>query len=101
KYQRRAMLADQYSDAVVDFFPDFIRHHRFERRPWNFNCEIKSAHVTSVDNRAARCAIAFNICRAYKETSNVFDRFLRCREANANQRLFDQRLESFDRQREM
>ena len=61
EHQSGLVLANQVGDAIIDFFPDFVRHQRFQGRTGNFEREIKSARVTAVDNRAARCAIGTDV----------------------------------------
>ena len=61
EHQRCFVLANKLCDAIVDFFPDFVGHHRFERRFRNFDCQIEFAHMTGIDDRATRHAISFDI----------------------------------------
>ena len=43
EHQRRAMRRDQLGQAVVVLLPHLVRHHRFERRPRDFQAEIDLA----------------------------------------------------------
>ena len=70
------VLANQVGDAIIDFFPDFVRHQRFQRRTGNFKREIKSARVTAVDDCATRRPVRIDVRRADQKAGNFFDRLL-------------------------
>ena len=90
------VLLNQRGHAVVDFFPDFVRRHGFQWRAGNLDRQIEFARVPGIDDRAAGPAIVFKVGGSDQKPRDFFDRFLRCRKADAHQRLFDQRLKSFD-----
>jgi hypothetical protein len=48
--ERRAMAADQRRQAVVVFLPDLARHHGFERRARDLECQIQMPSVAGVDD---------------------------------------------------
>ena len=96
EHERRLVLANQRGHPVVDFFPNFVRHDRFQRRTGNFDRQIELARVASVYNRATWGAVAGKIRSANQKASHLYYRFLRRRKPDAHQRLFDQRLKSFD-----
>ena len=50
--QRRAVLAHELGEPVVDLLPDLARHHGFERRRRQLDREIALAHMAGVDDRA-------------------------------------------------
>ena len=54
--QSGAVCLDQLREAMIDFLPDFIRHHRFQRRLREFDRQIQFAAVTDVDDLAIRIA---------------------------------------------
>ncbi len=94
--QRRPVLADQLGQPVVVLRPDLLGHHRVERRTRDLDPEIHRAPVSFVDNRAAaRLGGPNEIAR------NVFDRLLCRRKSQAEQRLLDDLLQPFERQREV
>src|ERR1044072_2994628 len=76
--KRRLVFANQVADAIVNLFPNFIRHQSFEWRTRNFEREIELAPMTPVDDRAVRRSIVFDIRRADEEPRDFFDRFLSC-----------------------
>jgi hypothetical protein len=92
--ERGAVLFDQLREAVVIVLPHFVRHHRFELRERRLEREIHRAAMSFVDDRAVGGA-AGEIAR------DLFDRLLRCRQPEAQQRLFGDLGESFESQRKM
>ena len=92
--ERGAVLFDQLRQAVVIVLPHFVRHHRFELRERHFEREIHRPPMTFVDDRAIGGA-AGEIAR------DLFDRLLRRRQPEAQQRLFGNLCEPFERQREV
>ena len=51
--ESRSVLLNQLSQSRINFFPNFVRHHRFKRRFRNFDRQIELAAVTHgrVDQR--------------------------------------------------
>jgi len=121
EHERRPVLRDEFREPVVDEFPRFVRHHRFERHGRHFEREIALAHVTDVDDRAVGgCAVvggaigraigpvigraarhAVEARAADEKARDGFDGLLRRRQADARQAPAAQRIEPFERQREM
>ena len=50
--QRRAMLADELSEPVVDLTPDLRRHDRLERGGWHLDGEVTVAPMPQIDDSA-------------------------------------------------
>src|SRR5262249_34810748 len=88
EHQSCLVLPNQLGDTVVNFFPDLVRHDRFEGRVRNLDFEVEPAHVTSVDDRALRSSVGLDISRADEEARDFFDRFLRRGQADSNQWLW-------------
>ena len=76
--ERRLVLANELRDAIVNLFPNFVGHQRFERGIRNFNRQIESAHVSTVDYCAARRAISLDVRGADEKARDFFDWFLGC-----------------------
>ncbi len=98
--QRRAVLAHQRREAVVDLQPDLARHHCFQRRRRQLDREVALSHVAGVDDRAIGPAGGI-AALADEETRDLVDRFLRRRQADARELTSRQRLQPFQRQRQM
>ena len=100
EHQRRAVLRDELGQASVDFRPHLVRHHRLERRSWNFQAQIAPALMPRVDDRdlCGRRAVRRG---AGEKMGDGFDRVLRRREADPLQAVAAQSLEPFQRQSEM
>ena len=77
EHQRRLVFANKLGDAIVNFFPHFVRHHGFERRAGNFNRKIEAACVTRVDDVATRRTIIIKVCGANQKAGDFLNRFLR------------------------
>ena len=75
--ERRAMLARQRGDPIVDLRPDFRRHHRFERRGRDLQGEVALAHVARVDDFAFGA-----VASADQKPRHGFDRLLRRRKSD-------------------
>ena len=75
--QRRFVFANKLGDAIVNFFPHFVRHHGFERRAGNFNRQIEAACVARVDDVATRRTIIVKVCGANQKAGDFLNRFLR------------------------
>ena len=63
---------------TVDFLPNFIRHHRLERRFGHFDGQIQFAAMTNIDDLTIRIAGPVHGASTDKETRYFLDRFL-CR----------------------
>ena len=92
--QRRAMLFDQLGEPVVDLAPDFLRHHRLERRIGHLERDVALARVAVIDDRAFAP-------RADQILADLLDRLLRRRKPDAHERLTRERIEPLEREREM
>ena len=99
--QGRAMRLDELGEAVVDRFPDLVRHHRLERHRRHLDGEIARAHMAAVDDRAIGHALRIDMAGADEEARDFLDRLLRGRQADAGQPALAQRLEPLQRQRQM
>ena len=55
---------DQLREAMIDFLPDFIRHHRLKRRLRKFDRQIQFSAMTYVDDFAIRIAGRIHCMRA-------------------------------------
>jgi hypothetical protein len=99
--QRGAMLADQFGEPVVDQFPRFIGHHRFERHRRNLQREVAGAHVADVDDRAVNWRFARDARAAYQKTGDGLDRLLCGGQADARQAPATERVEPFETERQV
>ena len=79
KNQRCSVFLNQFGQPRVNFLPDFVRHHRFERRTRELNRQVQFTTMSDVDDLAIRIASAIHGASADEETCNLFNRFLRCR----------------------
>ena len=52
KTKRRPMRLNQFGEAMINFLPNFIRHHRFQRRLREFDRQIHFAAMADVDDFA-------------------------------------------------
>ncbi len=95
EYQRRPVRRDERRQPVVILVPDLVRHHRFERGAGDFDPEIHVAAMPGIDDRAGLRGGADEIAR------DLVDRLLRCRQADAQQRLLRNTPQAFERQREV
>ena len=82
--QRRAVLADQHREPVVDLLPDFVRHDRFERHRGQLDGEIAMPHMAGVDDRAGRRTGSVDAL-ADEEAGDLLDRLLRRRQPDAHE----------------
>ena len=74
--QSRPVLPNQLRQAMINFFPHFIRHHRFKRRTGEFNRQIQFAAVADVYDFTIRIAGLVNGLSADQKSSYFFDRLL-------------------------
>ena len=51
KDQSSPMRLNQLRQTMIDFLPNFIRHHRFEWRLGNFDRQIQFPAMADVDDR--------------------------------------------------
>ena len=93
EHERGAVLLDQLDEPIVVIAPDLVRHHRVERRSRRLQREIHGPAMAFVDDRAL--VVGDEVLR------HVFDRLLRRREPEAQQRPFGDLLQSLEREREM
>src|SRR2546425_1929429 len=75
--QSGLVFANELSDAIVNFFPDLVRHHGFEWRAGNFNRKIEPARVARVDDVTKLRTIILKTCRANQKAGDFLNRFLR------------------------
>ena len=100
--QRRPVFPHELGEAVVVFLPDLAGHHRFERRLGQLDREIERAPVAFVDDGAVGGgAVAAGGLAADQERRDGFDRRLRRRQADPQQRGFGHLLQAFERQRQV
>ncbi|MNO70326.1 hypothetical protein D3C76_612050 [compost metagenome] len=100
--QRGALRLRQLGEAVVDRIPHLVGHHRLQRRRRHLDAEVAGTAVADVDDAAGfqpRLRIAGTA--ADQETRHRLDGLLRGGQADAHQRRRAQRLQAFQRQREM
>ena len=90
--ERRAVRFDEPHEPVVDLLPDFVRHHRFERRSRDFHREIHLALVAPVDDRARL---------AREKARDFLDRLLGRGQANPLQLPPADVVEALEREREV
>src|SRR6266446_1761831 len=77
--QSSPVRLNQFGKPRVNFLPNFVRHHRFERRTRELNRQVQFATMSDVDDLATRIASAIHGASADEETCNLFNGFLRCR----------------------
>ena len=97
--QRRAVLADQRGQLLIDFLPHFVGHHRFERRRRHLDAEVARAAVAGIDDRAIERGTFGR--RADQEPRHLLDRLLRRGQTDAGEPPPAQNIQAFQRQREM
>ena len=88
KDQGRAMRLNQLRQSMVNFLPNFVRHHRFKSRFREFNRQIQCAPVADVDDLAIGIAGLVHGMSADQKTRNLLDRFLRRRQTESLERMF-------------
>jgi hypothetical protein len=98
--QRRPVQVDELGDAAVDLLPLVVRHHRRERRRRQLEGEVALLRVADVDDLAVGLAVDDG-AGADQEARDLVDRLLRRRQADAHQRLRDDRLQPLEREREV
>ena len=98
EHQRRAVLADQFGQAIIDLRPHLAGHHRLERRRRQFQRQIASAHMAAVDDGAA---VRVRVAGADQEACRFCDRVLGGRQADPRQVSARECLQPLQRQRQM
>src|SRR5579864_2380238 len=88
--ERGPMLLNQLGQPRINFLPNFVRHHRLERRFRDLDPEIKLALMSDVDDSAVWISVFVNVARSNQKTRNVFDWFLSGGKPDALQRFFSQ-----------
>ena len=88
--ERGAVRLDQRDKPIVDFLPDLVGHHRFERRAWHLDGEVDVPLVALVHDGNGFTG---------EEARHFLDRLLRRRKADALQ-LAACVVEALERQRE-
>ena len=77
KHECGPVRLDQLREAMIDFLPNFIRHHRLKWRLRKFNRHIQFAAMTDVDDFTIRIASLVHRMRSNQKTRYFFNRFLR------------------------
>ena len=95
EHQRRAVLADQLGQTIIDLRPYLTGHHRLERRRRQFQGQVAGAHMAAVDDGAA---VHGRVNGAGQEACRFFDRILGGRQTDPRQRSARERLQSLQRQ---
>ena len=95
--ERCVVRADQLRQPVVILLPDLVLHHGAERRARNLDLEVERAAMTFIDDRAP----ATRLVRPDQEASDLVDRLLRRREAEAEERPLRHLLEPLERERQV
>src|SRR5262245_53421720 len=98
EYERRAMLADQLCEAIVDLRPDFVGHHRFERRVRQLDGKVAVPLVSAVDDAASRIALPIETLDTDEQPRDFGDRLLRGRQADTSEPAAGERIEPLQRQ---
>ena len=101
EHQRRAVLAHQLREPVVDLRPHLARHHRFERGGGDLQLQVALAHVPGVDDGAVGTPVGQQVTRADEEARHVLDRLLRRRQPHACELASGERLEPLEGQRQV
>ncbi len=99
--ERRAVLARELRETVIDLRPDIARHDCFERRRGHLDLQVALADVTGVDDGAIGRAVGAQLSGADEKSRHLLDRTLGCREADARQAAPGEGLESLERQRQV
>ena len=95
------MPLDQRRDARDGLVPDLVAGNRPQLVIRDFNFEIHLAPVARVHDRTARGAARIDVGGAHQEARHLFDRPLRCAQADARDRLLNQSAQPFHRQGQM
>src|SRR6185369_9888658 len=97
------VLANQVSEPIVNLIPDLARHDGLQRRLRQFDGDVEFSCVATVDDGAVGNVVDVDILSADEEARDFFNRSLRGRKANANERSVfgNELLESFDGQRKV
>ena len=86
--QGRPVRVNQLHETMIDFLPNFVRHHRFKRRLGNFDRQIQFAAMADVDDLAIGVAGIVHCTRTDQKTGNLLDRFLRRGQTDSLEWLF-------------
>src|ERR1700733_12588482 len=92
KYQRRAMLFDQFHQAVINLVPHFVAGDGAELAGGNFNGQVELSFVADVDDDRIRAAVAG------EEMGHFFNRFLGGRKSNAHWPTMGQLFQPLERE---
>src|SRR2546428_10701885 len=74
EYQSRAVRLNELRETMINFFPNFVRHHRLERRFRDFSRQVQVPSMTDIDDGTIRIAIAIHGTSADKKPRDFFDR---------------------------
>ncbi|MBV6412664.1 MAG: hypothetical protein OMOMHJEC_00447 [Xanthomonadales bacterium] len=99
--QGAAVRAHQIRQARVDLGPDLVRHHRRQRRARQFQREVARTRLADVDDRAVGRAVGGDRRVADQKTRGLGQRALGRRQADPRQAPAAQRIQPFQRQREV
>ena len=83
------VLSNEFGESIVDFVPHLSGHDCLKWCIRQFDCQIKLALVTAVDDRAVRATSGVDVFRANQEARNFFDWPLSSGKTNANQAITD------------
>ena len=97
EHQRRAVLAHELRQAVVDLRPHLARHHRLQRRGRDLQLQVARAHVTDIHDGAVRRAIGAQVARADEEARHIVDGFLGGGQPDAAQAAAGEGLQALER----
>ena len=89
------MITDEFSKSVMDLFPDFARHYRFERRRRKRDSEVTRPAMAGVDN------LAPGLGSPSQKMRDVLDRLLRRRQAHPQQAIAAKGRQALEGEREM
>ena len=104
EHQRGAVLQNQLGEALVEFVPHFVRHHRFQRRAGQLQANVHGAPVAGVDDAALREMVtgaAAITGAAGQEGGGRLDGTLGGGQADARHRRRGEGIEPFQAQRQV
>ncbi len=86
--QSGAVCLNQFRQTVINFLPDFVRHHRFQWRLRNFNRQVQFAAMADVNNGAIRISSLVHRASTHQKSGHFLDRFLRRGQTYSLKRMF-------------
>jgi hypothetical protein len=76
--QSGLMLSNHLRQPVVNFVPNFARHHSLQRRFRQLNRDIQPARVTTIDYDAVWIPLHIDVFSSHQEAGHFFDGTLGC-----------------------